>query len=111
MTDENGCTSSQRQLIEVIQESGVMIPGAFSPNGDGANDVFQIRYYQLSEFKIEISDINGLLVYQSNDPNFVWDGRDMQGEELAQGEYIFALKAIDANNQVIAEKRSVFLIR
>ncbi len=54
--DENGCTASESVTIDLIKDYNVFIPNAFSPNGDGANDYFEIYagpgVFNIKEFAI-----------------------------------------------------------
>ncbi|MEL7534740.1 MAG: PKD domain-containing protein, partial [Bacteroidota bacterium] len=70
--DENGCKETLRKTLIVVKKSGVEIPTAFSPNNDGVNDFFQIKYHDLSDFQIEVFDLDGNRVYYTEDPNFRW---------------------------------------
>ncbi|MEL7342916.1 MAG: PKD domain-containing protein, partial [Bacteroidota bacterium] len=80
MLDQNGCRQVLRKQVLVSKVSGVEIPTAFSPNGDGVNDVFAIEYYNLSDFEIEIFDGKGNRVFYTEDPNFRWEGLDDEGD-------------------------------
>jgi gliding motility-associated-like protein len=53
------------------------IPTAFSPDGDGVNDVFFVRGYglKLDAFTLAIYDRWGEQIYLSHDMNQGWDGR------------------------------------
>lgn len=110
MIDENGCEEILRRTLQVVKQSGVEIPTAFSPNGDGVNDFFQIEYHNLSDFQIEVFDSKGVRVFYTEDPNFKWAGQDEAGERLPEGEYSFLLRALDGEGVLIAEKRTLVLI-
>lgn len=80
--DTNGCIAYDDLLIQVITNSGLYIPNAFSPNGDGLNDVFMIMgkttgLKTIANFSIYTRW--GEKVYQvqnflPNDPAYGWDG-------------------------------------
>ncbi|MEL6594051.1 MAG: PKD domain-containing protein [Bacteroidota bacterium] len=110
MLDQNGCRQILRKQIQVSKKSGVEVPTAFSPNGDGVNDVFAIEYYNLSDFEIEIFDRNGTRVFYTEDPNFRWKGLDSAGNALPEGQYSFVLRALDAEGGVIAKKQNLILL-
>lgn len=69
------------------------IPNAFSPNGDARNDAFSV-YPGLDctfrSFSIKIFDRWGGLVYESESPDFAWDGR-RNNEEVPAAVYIYAI--------------------
>jgi gliding motility-associated-like protein len=74
----------------------------FSPNGDGVNDVFKINLSGLpvtvgeSNFNINIYDRWGILVFNSPNINYKWDGRTTSGVKVACGTYFYIL---DLNGQ------------
>lgn len=68
------------------------IPNAFSPNGDGVNDIFQA--YATCGFKtydLQIFNRWGELLHESKNPEDGWDGRS-RGRLVGQGMYMYALK-------------------
>lgn len=51
------------------------IPNIFTPNGDGINDLFHIKFSERPQlFSITIFNRKGKKLFSSNDPNFKWDG-------------------------------------
>ena len=53
-----------------------MIPNAFTPNGDGLNDVFRATVFcQLEKFKLMVYDRFGELVFQGTNPEMSWGGK------------------------------------
>lgn len=92
-----------------------LIPNAFSPNGDGYNDVFEIllpyQYEMHSESSLEVFNRWGTLVYRSSGNQYGrdcpwWDGTSKTsnmltlGEKLPSGTYFYVYKItfIDASN-------------
>ena len=76
--NQSGCrTASDTALtVYVIPDYNVFLPSAFTPNGDGKNDYFQL-YGNLSAIEylaVEVYNRWGEEVYQSHDVNFKWDG-------------------------------------
>ncbi|MDR9399018.1 MAG: gliding motility-associated C-terminal domain-containing protein, partial [Salibacter sp.] len=74
------------------------IPNAFTPNGDGLNDVFELNGggirsgENIQKFNIAIFDRWGTEIFFSNDPNFKWDGIDQNnGKKVGIGVYPFKL--------------------
>jgi gliding motility-associated-like protein len=68
------------------------LPNTFTPNGDGQNDLFHpIRPYRFVE-KVDFKIFNrwGDLVFETNDPEINWDGRDQKtGKMLNDGVYLY----------------------
>ena len=72
-------------------------PNVFTPNGDGENDQFLLKSEGLSDFNIVVFDPKGNIVFESKDPAFVWDGRDMRtGKLVPPGNYMYMVTAYDS---------------
>ena len=96
--NEAGCTEKAARTL-VLQE-GVKIPTAFSPNGDGVNDFFSVRFAdELAQFEIKIFDRWGQLIYHSRDQYFEWNGMiDGQTSPLANYAYILRAETVEGRN-------------
>ncbi|MCF8244692.1 MAG: gliding motility-associated C-terminal domain-containing protein [Saprospiraceae bacterium] len=72
------------------------LPNAFTPNGDGANELFIPYPYCFIE-SIEITIFNrwGELVYKTKDPNINWDGNNLNGKPLPSSTYYYTCKVFE----------------
>ena len=90
--DGSGCINSDCMNLTVIPSDTLVIYNAFSPNGDGYNDLFFIgNIEQYPENVIEIYNRNGKMVYQKSPYNNDWNGR-IEGADLPAATYYFILK-------------------
>jgi gliding motility-associated-like protein len=92
--DEYGCRDTASVLVNVVFGSNAGVANAFSPNGDGLNDVFKIenrRFEKMTVFKI--FNRNGQCVYDGKDPEKGWDGT-FKGMPCDIGTYYYLIKLI-----------------
>ncbi len=111
VVDVYGCEYSLEQAIEVRKDVRVLVPSAFSPNGDGVNDEFFIGHRLLSQFVIKIYNRKGNLIYESIDPDFKWDGTSEKDNSIMEGIYVFRLEALDVTGTQISKEGTITLIR
>jgi gliding motility-associated-like protein len=113
--DSFGCTSSVYK--EIIPPLNLYIPTGFTPNGDDLNEEFRVYGEgfrrgtgSTKEFRILIYDRWGMEVFESNDPDFGWDGT-LRGEQLPAGTYVYIITVEGAQQQKIEMDGVVTLIR
>lgn len=109
--DINGCEMTATKLIEVKKIVGVNMPSAFSPNEDGFNDTYYIGHNNLTTFNIKVFNRWGQMVFESDSPDFEWNGTDLSGVPVNEGVYVFVVQATDFDGQDITESRTVTLLR
>lgn len=68
------------------------IPSAFSPNGDGINDMFGVKGEGIRDFQILIYNRWGEVIFESTDARKQWDGM-FKGNPVEQGTYVYKLYA------------------
>lgn len=95
-----------------ISESRLEMPNAFSPNGDGINDIYCAKsdYQSIVEFHAAIFNRWGHKLYEWDDPAGGWDGK-YNGKDVAQGVYFVQVKARGADGREFNIKRDVNLLR
>ncbi len=78
----NGCSDTYCLPIPVTGLPGIYVPNAFTPDGDGRNDMFRIAGNKISagDFELLIFDRWGERVFHATDPADGWDGRHAGGE-------------------------------
>ncbi|MBK7873792.1 MAG: gliding motility-associated C-terminal domain-containing protein [Saprospiraceae bacterium] len=112
-----GCEATDDLLVTLTNDIPIFIPNAFSPNGDGYNDIFMI-YSGSTPFKMRF-----LYLYQrwgdqvftavdlfTNDESRGWDGT-FKGKKLNPGVYVYFFEIELANGDVIPFKGDVTLVR
>lgn len=112
VTDANGCTTTGSQIIEEATPK-IVLPNAFSPNGDGSNETFRPSNSCPVEYQLTIYNRWGNVIFHTNDISLGWDGT-FNGSDAPEGKYsYFASWVIEANNITsIEEVRGEFkLIR
>lgn len=112
VTDSAGCTNAAiaRNLVIVEEPLHVFAPNAFSPNGDGLNDYFEIKTQLVRRLQITIYDRFGNVIYESNDINFKWDGT-VNGSPAPEGAYVYTIKGEFYNGKPFEKKGSITIIR
>ncbi|MBA2613184.1 MAG: gliding motility-associated C-terminal domain-containing protein [Bacteroidetes bacterium] len=99
-TTDHGCTDSIIKIIDVTDEMVLYIPNSFTPNGDGLNDVFNVKGlgFKPEGFSMELFDRWGHSMYFSKDVTKGWDGT-VKGQVAQDGVYIYKIKAVGINGE------------
>jgi gliding motility-associated-like protein len=109
-TDSYGCSASDTVTVDVIEAYSIFIPTAFSPNGDGANDVLYVRGAGIKTLEFVVYDRWGEKVFESQSINDGWDGT-FRGKEMNTGIYVWYATAVFYNGTSQELKGDVSLVR
>lgn len=95
-----------------ISESKLEVPNAFTPNGDGVNDVFKVKdgYQSIISFKAMVFDRWGKKLYEWTDLAGGWDGRS-GGHDVPDGAYYLNIQARGADGRKYHIKKVINLLR
>ena len=109
----NGCENELSKIIEIGAKED-MFPNAFTPNGDGSNDVFRpIFPCEVVFSNLKVFSRWGELVFESDDPLVGWNGR-IKDMDAASDVYVWRVEyeAIRLGEQQhFVEKGGVTLLR
>jgi gliding motility-associated-like protein len=113
VTDANGCKG--KDTIQVVKRPGcadsVYIMNAFTPNGDGKNEVFRPVISGITEaYSLEIFNRYGQLVFSTANADIGWDG-SFKGAVQPQGNYVYTCKYKFPGYPVVSRTGSLLLIR
>jgi gliding motility-associated-like protein len=108
IVNEFGCKRviSVPQYIRVNKIVHIFVPSAFTPNGDGMNDFFNVFTVLITDFHIDIYDRWGKLVFSSDNMNFQWDGGNL-GEDA----YTYVINAVEWSGTKVRKVGTVTIIR
>jgi gliding motility-associated-like protein len=96
--------------VEVIDKIKVVAPTAFSPNGDGHNDIFKPRGYGVAAYTLfTVMDRWGNCVFSTRDIDAGWDGT-FHGKKVEAGGYVWMMQGIDILGLPVQEKGAVLVI-
>ncbi|MFO7789862.1 MAG: PKD domain-containing protein [Bacteroidales bacterium] len=110
-TDVFGCVNDDDVYV-LVRTPGFYIPSAFTPNGDGKNDVFYVRGKGTTTFELNIINRNGELLYHSKNPDEGWDGTVQgTGKKVPAGAYMYHTKGEFSDGEKFNESGMVNLIR
>lgn len=109
--DSRGCSGRGDATVISDCTPSVHIPNAFSPNGDGVNDVFELdgRFYKVEQ--VRIFDRWGECLYATENQPLRWNGT-RKGEVLPVGTYYALITySSEFNDEKVNYKGTVHLIK
>ncbi|MBS1570329.1 MAG: gliding motility-associated C-terminal domain-containing protein, partial [Bacteroidetes bacterium] len=107
-----GC-SAQDSILVSIKDNKIVppkLPDAFSPNGDGVNDIFYVRGGPFETIHLRIYNGWGEMIFETEDPEFGWDGT-YNGKPEINGVYVYSVVATSVDGQDYDRSGKVTLIR
>ncbi|MBP6731963.1 MAG: gliding motility-associated C-terminal domain-containing protein, partial [Chitinophagales bacterium] len=109
-TDDYGCSGTDNITLNVLPVGDVFWPNAFTPNGDGNNDIFIPSGSGVKQIQWQMFNRWGEKVFESNNFFYGCDGT-YQGKPLPMGVYVYTAKIIFMNNKDRKYNGSVTIIR
>ncbi len=110
LVDQNGCMASDTVMVLVNFVEGVGVPTAFSPNGDGFNDVLFVRGYALEAISFVVYNRYGEVVFETTDQRIGWDGT-FKNKDENPGVFTWVLQYKFLNGKSGEQKGNTTLIR
>ncbi|HEU4552773.1 MAG TPA: PKD domain-containing protein [Chitinophaga sp.] len=108
---EEGCFATDDIHLRFIVGPDIYVPNAFSPNGDGQNDIFRplpVGIVHMDFFRV--FDRWGKSMYSNTEYLKGWDGT-VNGHPAAVGTYVWVVQGQDIHGNTLLRKGTVTLIR
>ena len=81
-------------------KDSIIAPNVFTPNGDGINDIFEVRSKEGNKVILNIYTRAGVLVYSITAERCRWDGYSLSGQKMATGVYYFTAEILDSSPKI-----------
>src|SRR5690606_23544954 len=107
----NGCPNQDSVKIDIDYRDNLFVPSAFSPNGDGKNDVFRIfnlSFQKVMEFRV--FNRYGQEIFSTVNPTEGWDGK-WKGVPQDIGTYYYIIRVAFPDGYVETYKGNVTLVK
>ncbi|MFC3416680.1 T9SS type B sorting domain-containing protein [Algoriphagus hitonicola] len=110
--DPLGCPVTEVNAVLVTNEEAMMVvPNAFTPNGDGLNDTFIPKMRSVNTFSLEVFNIWGEKLFITTDiESKGWDG-SYQGNLVQPGNYVYRIHYSDLKGEEFTLSGGVTLVR
>jgi gliding motility-associated-like protein len=110
---DKGCYDTIVRPIVVGEDFGIYVPNAFTPNGDGINDVFQPKGFGVTKYELNIFDRWGEKVFSTSEFEQGWDGTFQgRGKIIAEeGSYTWLINATSVFGKSHELKGHVILMK
>ena len=107
---DKGCDAYSKVLIRRYKGPTLYIPNAFSPNGDGLNDVLKVFPVGIKAFRLfSVFNRGGEQIFTTTNYNQGWDGT-YKGKKCDLGNYVVMAKAVDYTGKEMFVKQNVILL-
>ena len=106
VSTSKGCSDTFSTWLRVGIGYFLQIPTAFTPNGDGLNDLWKPLTRGARLYELKVFNRWGQMVFSSNNAEQSWDG-----SEAPEGVYVYTLSFVNAYDKRISEKGVITLLR
>lgn len=110
-TAPGGCMAEDSVTISLFKGPAIYVPNAFTPNGDGHNDVLKALPVGITTFQyFVIYNRAGQMLFYTADPQTGWDGRTA-GHDQPPGAFVWAAAGVDNKGKTVIRRGTVLLVR
>ena len=110
ITNEVGCEAIKIDTLIIEKGYKLTMPSAFTPNGDGLNDVFKSSHENIIQSSLQLYNKYGALVFESNELNAEWNG-ELKDVPLPQDSYLYVIEYIAESGVARTERGRFTLLR
>lgn len=111
ITTKTGCVTTDTQIVKLVKSIEIYVPTAFTPNGDGKNDLLRPVMYGIKKLNyFRVYNRWGQLFYQTSDAGKGWDGF-FRGSKQEMQTLVWAVEGVGVDGAVHTKKGTSILIR
>ncbi len=114
VADSGSCKKYDTVIVYVVQppcsQTNIYIPNAFSPNGDGKNDVLYVRGNGITELYFAVYDRWGQRMFETHDQTIGWDGT-FKGKKLDAAVFGYYVEGMCPSGDKFKKKGNVTLLK
>ncbi|NOY49299.1 MAG: gliding motility-associated C-terminal domain-containing protein, partial [Chlorobi bacterium] len=107
----NGCWDTTFAVVALTEYVQLFIPTAFTPNGDGVNDTFEIKGTPMADYNMYIYNRWGQQVWSTHNFEDQWNGEDQYGNPVEPGAYIYKIQGTDYQKTPVLYDGTVNVVR
>ncbi len=98
--DQNNNQSKPSNVVCVDNCPVYELPNAFTPNGDGQNDLFKpLKSRFIETIDLKIFNRWGQIIFTTSDPEINWNGTNQSGKIVSDGVYYYTCRAFESQSQ------------
>ena len=112
VTHQEFCQDTFTQLVDVVPEPRWHMPNAFTPNGDGINDVLlgQGVLLGVQDFSLRVFNRYGQVIFETDDPQVPWDGGSERQVPVG-GVYVWEVSFTDGRGNPFREQGFITIVK
>jgi gliding motility-associated-like protein len=111
ITTKSGCLTTDTQQVKIVPSIEVFVPNAFTPNGDGNNDVLKPIFFGIRQMRyFRIYNRWGQLFYQTQTSKQGWDG-NFKGIKQDVQTIVWMFEGIGADGKIYTKRGTSLLLR
>jgi gliding motility-associated-like protein len=111
ITTNSGCVTVDTQVVKIIKGVDIFVPTAFTPNGDGLNDILRPTLMGVKELHFfRVYNRWGQLIYQTSTNRAGWDGK-VSGQPQGTGVFVWVVEGMGVDGKSHTVKGTSALIR
>lgn len=108
---EFGCTDTFIDVVRVRPELHVYAPTAFTPSGDGINEIYKPSVYGASKYEFIILNRWGEILFETRHTSSGWNGKLPGGKPAPVDSYVYMVKAWDSYGKAHDYRGTFTLLR
>lgn len=111
LTTKTGCVTVDTLFVRTIKKIEIHVPAAFTPNGDGVNDMLKPLLFGFSKLNyFRIYNRGGQLLFETTDEQKGWDGK-LNDVRPGTQTVVWVISAVDVDGVTHEEKGTTIIMR